>query len=393
VRSVTVDTSSSRCAEWTPGRGWLYTVLPLWIKRSMSSPGDRDLVADGATMGRSAQVVAGALVAARFLPIWLGMAALIIVAAFFAPGTLESTSWSYILPYGTILAIAALGQMLVVMQAGIDLSTAGTISLCGNVLVGVSVGSDRGLAVGILVCIGLGALVGLVNGILVGIVRLNPLIVTLAVGQIVLAYSSKYAREHTISLQVPESLSSWAAQKPLGISAVFWTGAALAVALALMLRYTAAGRRFQAVGANPRAAWMAGLHVRTHVVFAYTAAGVLYSFAAILLAGVRITIDPAFGASYLLAPIAAVVLAGAALSGGLASATSTWVAAIALTFLTEMLLIFGLSAALQFIVFGAAIIVGMLVSGDRVASVLGRVLRMTETRSGGGERTVNEVTS
>ena len=125
-----------------------------------------------------------------------------------------------------------------------------------------------------------------------------------------------------------------------------------------------------------------GLRVRTHVVFAYTAAGVLYSVAAILLAGVRISVDPAFGASYLLAPIAAVVIAGAALSGGLASATSTWVAALALTFLTEMLLIFGLSAALQFIVFGAAIIVGMLASGDRVASLLGRVLRRIESTAG-----------
>ena len=348
----------------------------------MSSPGDRDGIADAATMGRSAHVLASGLVAARFLPIWLAMAALVVVAALFAPSTLENTSWSYILPYGTILAIAAVGQMLVVMQAGIDLSTAGVISLCGNVLVGVSVGSNHGLTVGILVALGLGALVGLVNGILVGIVRLNPLIVTLAVGQIVLAYSSKYAREHTISLQVPDSLSSWASEKPLGISAVFWTGAAIAVAVAVVLRYTAAGRRFQAVGANPRAAWMAGLRVRSHVVFAYTAAGVLYAVAAILLAGVRITIDPAFGASYLLAPIAAVVLAGAALSGGLASATSTWMAAIALTFLTEMLLIFGLSAALQFIVFGAAIIVGMLVSGDRIASLLGRLLRRVEASAG-----------
>jgi len=348
----------------------------------MSSPGDRDPVAGAARMGRSAEAVAGALVAARFVPIWLAMAALLVVAALFAPSTLENTSWSYILPYGTILAIAALGQMLVVMQAGIDLSTAGVISLCGNVLVGVSVGSDRGLTVGILVCLGLGALVGFVNGILVGIVRLNPLIVTLAVGQVVLAYSSKYGREHTVSLQVPDSLSSWAAEKPLGISAVFWTGAAIAVAVALVLRYTAPGRRLQAVGANPRAAWMAGLRVRSYVVFAYTAAGVLYAVAAILLAGVRISIDPAFGASYLLAPIAAVVLAGAALSGGLASATSTWVAAIALTFLTQMLLIFGLSAALQFIVFGGAIIVGMLVSGDRVASLLGRLLRRVEASAG-----------
>src|SRR5262249_15826499 len=154
--------------------------------------------------------------------------------------------------------------------------------------------------------------------------------------------------------------------------------AALTLLVAFVLRYSAAGRRFQAVGANPRAAWMAGLRVRAHVVFAYTAAGLLYSMAAILLAGIRINIDPAFGAQHLLPPLAAVVIAGASLSGGLASATSTWMAALALTFLTQMLLILGLSTALQFIVFGAAIIVGMMVSGDRVASLLGRLLRATE---------------
>ncbi len=127
---------------------------------------------------------------------------------------------------------------------------------------------------------------------------------------------------------------------------------------------------------------MAGLHVRTHVAFAYTAAGALYGGAAVLLGALRISIDPALEPSYLLAPIAAVVIAGAALSGGLASATSTWVAALALTFLTQMLLILGLSTALQFIVFGAAIIVGMLVSGDRIASLLGRLLRRIESTAG-----------
>src|ERR671934_127298 len=146
-------------------------------------------------------------------------------------------------------------------------------------------------------------------------------------------------------------------------------------------RYTAAGRRFQAVGANPRAAWMAGVHVRTHVVFAYVAAGTLYAAAAVLLAGVRISIDPGFGAEYLLAPIAAVVIAGASLAGGLASATSTWMAALALTLLTQMLRILGLSTAMQFVVFGAAILVGMLVSGDRVASLIGRFLLPGEARA------------
>jgi ribose transport system permease protein len=327
-------------------------------------------------------LLADALVGARFWPVWIATGVLVLVAANIASAVLQNTSWAFVLPYMTVLAIAALGQMLVIMQAGIDLSTAGVISLCGNVLVGVSANSDSRLALGILASIGLGALVGLANGFLVAIVRLNPLIVTLATGQIALAWSVRYNREIAANPNVPNALSTWAAHKPLGISAVFWTGAALTLLLALVLRYTAAGRRFQAVGANPRAAWMAGLRVRTHVAFAYTAAGALYGGAAVLLGALRISIDPAFGASYLLAPIAAVVIAGAALSGGLASATSTWVAALALTFLTQMLLILGLSTALQFIVFGAAIIVGMLISGDRIASFLGRLLRRIESTAG-----------
>ena len=271
---------------------------------------------------------ANAAIAGRFLPVWLATAVLVIVAAIIAPQTLQNTSWAYILPYMTILAIAALGQMLVIMQAGIDLSTPGVSSCGGNLIVA--------------------------------------------------AWSLRYARENTNSLQVPPALSSWAAEKPLGVSSVFWMGAGITLAVALLLRYTAPGRRFQAFGANPRAAWMAGLRVRTHVVFAYTAAGALYAMAAILLAGIRINIDPAFGATYLLPPIAAVVIAGASLSGGLASATSTWVAALALTLLTQMLLILGLSTAVWYIVYGAAIIAGMLVSGDRVASLLGRALRPSE---------------
>jgi ribose transport system permease protein len=266
--------------------------------------------------------------------------------------------------------------MLVVMHAGIDLSTPGVISLGGNLIAGVGAGSNHKIPVAILACLGVGVLVGLVNGILVGVLRLNPLLVTLAVGQIVFAESSKYSRDVvTNQPNVPSGLSSWATSKPLGISTVFWTGAAITLAVALVLRYTAGGRRFQAVGANPKAAWMAGLHVRTHIVLAYVAAGTLYAVAAVLLAGVSIGIDPAFGSSYLLAPIAAVVIAGASLSGGLASATSTWIAAIALTLLTQMLVIMGLSTAMQYIVFGAAIIAGMVVSGDRVAAVLGRGLR------------------
>src|SRR5262245_38893953 len=344
------------------------------MRRSVSTS-DRaggDVASAGA--GRYSSLVASTVVAARFLPVWLATGVLMIVAAIIAPSALQHTSWAFVLPYMTILAIAALGQMLVIMQGGIDLSTPGVMFLGGYLIVGVGHHDNSRLWIAILACLGLGVLVGLVNGILVGILRLNPLIVTLAVGQIVLAEGLRYANG-LAEAEVPSRLSNFAEKRPLDTSAISWTGAAITLAVALLLRYTAAGRRFQAVGANPRAAWMAGVHVRAHVVFAYAAAGTLYALAAVLLASIRSSVDPAFGASYLLAPIAAVVIAGASLSGGLASATSTWVAAFALTLLNQLLLIKGLSAGMQFIVFGAAIIVGMLISGDRIASLLGRLLR------------------
>jgi len=323
-------------------------------------------------------LLADALVGARFWPVWIATGVLALVAANIASAALQNTSWAFVLPYMTVLAIAALGQMLVVMQAGIDLSTPGVMFLGGYLIVGVGEGSNNRLALAILACLGLGVFVGLVNGILVAVLQLNPLIVTLAVGQIVFAEGLHYSNG-LAETDVPSRLSDFAQNRPVGIiSLVFWVGAGITLAVALLLRYTAPGRRFQAVGANPRAAWMTGVRVRAYVVFAYTAAATLYAIAAVLLAGVRISVDPSFGAAYLLAPIAAVVIAGASLSGGLASATSTWVAALALTLLNQMLLILGLSIGWQFIVFGAAIIVGMLISGDRVASLLGRLLRPKE---------------
>jgi ribose transport system permease protein len=335
---------------------------------------------------RLRSALSGLLIGSRFLPVWLATIALVIVAAIIGPAALGSSSWAFVFPYMTILAVAALGQMLVIMQAGIDLSIPGVMFLGGNLVLGVSGHSDEKLALGILACIGLGLLVGLANGFFVGILRLNPLIVTLAVGTIVLAFGFRYARQAGAESQVPPALSSWALNKPLGISWVFWLGVLLTIFLALFLRYTPGGRRFQAVGANPRAAWMSGIHVRTHVVVAYTAAGALYGAAAVLLASVRGSVDSAFGADYLLAPIAAVVIAGASFAGGLASVTSTWVAALALTLLNQLLLVLGLSQAMQFVVFGAAILAGMIVSGDRIAAGLGKLLQHPRARALLGEQ-------
>ena len=119
---------------------------------------------------------------------------------------------------------------------------------------------------------------------------------------------------------------------------------------------------------------MAGIHVRLYVVVAYIAASFAAGLAGIVIGGIVVSpgVDP--GATYLLGPVAAVVLGGAALSGGLASPSSTWAAAFFVTLLNQMLRVLGLSNASQYVVFGMAIILGMVISGDRIAEIIGRLL-------------------
>ena len=320
-------------------------------------------------------VLSNLLFGTRFVTIWIAMAILLVICKIVAPSTLSSASWSSLLPLGSVVAIVALGQMLVIMMGGIDLSMAASISLLANILVGHSKGSNDKLLEAIVVVFVVAAVIGLVNGLLVAVLELNPLIVTLSTSLILLGINTEYRAGVTNSTTVPDSLADFAyIGKVFGISKTFWFVVILMVALGVVLRSTTVGRRFQAVGANRRAAWMAGIRVRLYVTGAYVLAAMAAGLAAIFIAGILVSpgVDP--GVTYLLGPVAAVVLGGAALSGGLASPTSTWLAAFFVTLLNQMLKVLGLSNASQYVVFGAAIVVGMLISGDRIAEFIGRLL-------------------
>jgi ribose transport system ATP-binding protein len=335
----------------------------------------------GLSRARLSGLLASSLFAARFAPIWLATAVLLVVTEIIAPEALSSSSLTALLPLMTFVAIAALGEMLVVMTGGIDLSMAGLITFVGSLLVGVSHGSDSRLGISIAICLGWAAVAGLANGLLVGMIGLNPLIVTLATGQILYGITEQYRLGTANESGVPPSFSNFTAHEFLGLNWIFWIGVLLTLALAFALRYTRAGRRFQSVGANQQAAWVAGLHVRSYVVMAYVLCSLLGGVAAILLSGFIQNPQITLGDPYLLGPVAAVVIAGASLLGGLASSTSTWVAAFALTLLNQVLRVLGLTSALQFIVYGIAIIVGMVISGDRIADLFGKLLLRRGTRA------------
>jgi len=331
-----------------------------------------------ATRGQRARssLITSVLVGSRFIPIWLATGLLFAICAIIAPETLSGLSFSSaILPLATFVAVPALGQALVVMTGGIDLSTPGVIVLTAHLLVGLSGGRNDRLAPAIFEALGVAALVGLFSGFLVAVLRFNPLIVTLAVGQILLGRTLIYRGTIANESGVPPALGDFSTKQTLGVSDIFWIGVLLTIVAAFLLRSSRIGRRFQAVGANPQSAWIAGIPVVRFTISAYLASAIFSGAAGILLAAFFRYPQIDLGNPYLLAPIAAVVLAGASLRGGVASLTSTWVAAFALTLLNQMLQVLGLSTALQFIVFGAAILIGTVISGDRLAAILGPVLQ------------------
>lgn len=274
----------------------------------------------------SSSFVTSAVIASRYIPVWIANVLLVVVALAIAPATL-SASLSAALPLTSFLAIVALGQMLVIMTGGIDLSVPSIMTLAAIILVGTAGSSDDKLVQALLTAVAVAALIGLVNGVLVGVLKLNAVIVTLAVGQAVRGLALAYAGGIANESAVPERLSVWATQQFLGVSWIVWVGIGVTVLLTLLLRYSEAGRRFQSVGANPVAAWIAGIHVNTYAVFAYVCAAMLYALGGILLAGFIRSPSLNLGDPYLLAPIAVVVIGGASLTGGLASAISTWGAA------------------------------------------------------------------
>jgi ribose/xylose/arabinose/galactoside ABC-type transport system permease subunit len=309
------------------------------------------------------------------MPVYLAIIVLLVVAAIWAPATLASAGLEAIAPLGTFLAITALGQMLVIMTGGIDLSIPGTFLLGGRLVVGVGQQSDTRIWVALLTAIGVAAVIGLVNGILIGGLKLNALIVTLAVGQVVAGVANRYYNQVAIQKPVPPGLSDWATADFLGVTRIFWVGVVLTLALVVVFRFTGVGRRFQVVGANPVASNVLGLRVNLNQMAAYVVAAILYATAGALLAADIRAPGVTVGAPYLLGPIAAVVIGGASLTGGLASPVSTWAAAFFLAGLNQMMRVMGLPTALQFVVFGLVIVGGMLVSGDRIIKAVERILR------------------
>ncbi|MFK4730793.1 ABC transporter permease [Agromyces mediolanus] len=307
---------------------------------------------------RTADAVWRRALSGSWVPITLATIALFAVSPVIAPGSLDAAPLLSMLPFASVLAIAAAGQTLVVQQRGLDLSVPGMIAL-GAVLATAlpqQYGWNPWAAVAAAL-LGTTAF-GFLNGVVVARLRITPLVATLGMNAVLLG--TVFAIANGTPSGAADELNRFALARTLGIPNTLLI-AVVAIALAAVVAHrSVVGHRLSAVGVSEAAASVVGIRVGAYQVTAYGLAGLCYGAAGVLLAGYTKTPALFLGDQYLLPTVAAVVLGGTALTGGIASIAASAVAALFLTQLGQLLRSVGWPDALQLIAQAIVLIVVVL---------------------------------
>jgi ribose transport system permease protein len=294
----------------------------------------------------------------RFSAIWVATALLFAVSPLIASGSVSSSALLSTLPFAAILAIAGIGQTLVVQQRGLDLSVPGMITLTTIIVTKYPHGQDGRLPAAIALVVLACVASGLISGLVITWLSVTPLVATLGVNALLIGVVLQITSGASTASATP-GLARFALDKTAGIPNTVIIAVIVVALVAAFIRFSVVGRRFVFAGASPAAAHVAGIRVKTYVLSTYVLASIAYGGAGILVAGFLGTPGIAAGDDYLLPTIAAVVLGGTSLAGGTGSVVATAIGALFLTQLQQVVLGSGASASGQFIIQGGIIALGM----------------------------------
>jgi fructose transport system permease protein len=292
--------------------------------------------------------------------------ALFAACAFFATQSdrfLSMENFSLILQQVMVVGVIALGQTLIILTAGIDLSCGFVMALGGMVISKLAV--EQGVHPFLAVAAGIAVTggFGLINGLLVTKAKLPSFIVTLGTMNIAFAITQLYTGSASVT-ELPEWLTALGTTFSLG-SAQVSVGTCLMLGLyILMWRFlsdTAPGRHIYAVGNQPEASRLSGIRVDRVLIGVYVMAGIFYGLAALLALARTGVGDPQAGQTENLDSITAVVLGGTSLFGGRGIILGTLVGAIIVGVFRNGLTLMGVPSVVQTLITGILVILAVAV--------------------------------
>jgi ribose transport system permease protein len=257
-----------------------------------------------------------------------------------------------------IIGIIAIGETLVLIVGGVDLSV-GSVAALSGVITGLF-WEAAGLPIGIAALAGLttGALVGAINGALVTYMRINPLISTLATMSIIRGLAFVLTNAQMNQLTHPSFLYLGRGDV-VGIPVPFILMLALFAIFIFVLRRMPFGRDLYAIGGNPMASRLAGIATRRNLMIVFIISGILAGLGGLVQASQLAAGAPQAAVGLEFTVIAAVVLGGTSLSGGKGTLVGTLIGVIILRTLDNGLILTGVSSYYQIVARGAVLILAV----------------------------------
>ena len=258
--------------------------------------------------------------------------------------------------FATFLVIVGLGQMLVITagMGNIDLSIPGVMTLAAYVAMGTMHSENASIWFGLLLGMIIGLITGGVNITLIRLLRIPPMVTTLATGFILQSFSTAYS-SHTHA-PPPSLLYGFSSHRIFGFSPMTVLFIIVTIYAVIWCHRTIGGRTLLALGQNRRAAFLTGLSVTRTEIMVYLLSGVLAALAGILLAADSGGASLNMASDYLLMSVAVVVLGGTSVGGGTAVPSGLWGAALLLGLVVTMLNLLHVSQGVRFIVTGFIIV-------------------------------------
>ncbi|RUW45094.1 ABC transporter permease [Mesorhizobium sp. M1A.F.Ca.ET.072.01.1.1] len=272
----------------------------------------------------------------------------------------------YLVELGAVIGLVAAGQTFVVIAGGIDLSVAAIVTVSAISLPLLSWQADPTGLASVLAVVALTTAIGVVNGLGVALLRVHPMIMTLAMATFLQGLLIIIAGGSAVTAENP--LVHWLGNaRPAGIPAGILLWIAVSVLVLTLMHATPFGARIFAMGANPVAASLSGVPIISTTLAVYSISGFTAGLAGVLVLGMNGQGYVGIGDPYLLASIAAVVLGGTSILGGLGTYAGTIPGAILLVTITALITVVNASPGWRSILFGSLILGLLLLSGREQA--------------------------
>lgn len=276
-----------------------------------------------------------------------------------SPVFLTTTNVLNILRVASLLVILAIGQTVVILTAGIDLSIGSVLTFSSAI---AALALKAGIPLPLAVAAGLvvGAALGFLNGLMVAIVKLPPFIATYGMMWVAAGFAVVLLKGHVV-YGFDEDFRFLGVGNVMGVPMPIVLMVAMWVPSYLLLRHTTFGRSLYAVGANQEAARLSGIKKDQILMLAYTLSGLLAAAAGLVFVARLNASEAGMGANLLLPAIAAVVIGGTSLFGGEGGIVGTLIGALIMTIVQNGMNLLGIESVWQGVVLGALIIVAVLV--------------------------------